>query len=102
MKRKYNKKLYDSNKIADFFSMTNLDVYKHIKKGNRLDLVYKVLNNDNLTLKEKRAYLFYNTSLSLGMKNNLWERYTGDYGYAYCKSGSYSLEFKIIQEEGQV
>lgn len=75
---------------------------KHIAKGNRLDLVYSVLSNANLTTKEKRDYLYNNTSLSLGMKNNLFERYMGDYGFSYCKTGSYSLEFKIHQEGGQV
>ena len=102
MKRKYTKSSIDTRKIADFFGMQRIDVNKHIAKGNRLDLVYSVLSNDDLTTKEKRTYLFHNTSLSLGMKNNLWERYCGDYGYAYCKSGSYSLEFEIIQEGGQV
>ena len=102
MKRKYNRVLIDTRIISDFFGMSRIDVNKHIAKGNRLDLVYSVLNNDSLSIKEKRTYLFHNTSLSLGMKNNLWERFTGDYGYAYCKSGSYSLEFEIIQEGGQV
>ena len=102
MARKYKRKTYDTNIIADFFSMQPIDVYKHIAIGNRLDLVYTVLNNDSLTTKQKRTYLFYNTSLSLGMKNKLWERYNGDYGFSYCQSTSMSLEFEIIQEGGSV
>ena len=102
MKRKYNKTLIDTRKIADFFGMAHIDVYKHIKKGNRLDLVYSVLSNDDLTIKEKRTYLFHNTSLSLGMKNNLWERFTGDYGFEYCKTGSNSLDVLIQQEGGKL
>lgn len=102
MARKYNNKTYDTKEIAEFFSMKPIDVYKNIYKGNRLDLVYTVLSNDKLTTKQKRTYLFYNTSMSEKMKDKLWERYFGDYGYAYCKATSISLEFEIIQEGGSV
>ena len=102
MGRKSNKKTYDPDKIADFFGMDKIYIRRHIANGKRLDLVYLVLSNDDLTIKEKRDYLFYKTSLSSNMKINLWERFTGDFGYNYCKSGSYSLEFEIIQEGGAV
>jgi len=102
MKRKYNKSLIDTNLIADFFSMSRIDVNKHIAKNRRLDLIYKVFTNDNLTTKEKRTYLYHNTNLSLEMKNNIYERFMGDYGFSYCKTGSMSLDFEIIQEGGAI
>ena len=102
MKRKYNRSLIDTRLIADFFGMSRSDVNKHLAKNRRLDLIYKVFNNDNLTTKEKRTYLYHNTNMSLEMKNNLWERFNGDYGYNYCKTGSMSLDFEILQEGGAV
>ena len=102
MDRKHNKSIVDTKIIADFFGMPRIIVNRHIVTGKRLDFVYSVLNNDNVSLKDKRNYLFKNTSLSLNMKINLWERFIGDFGYEYCKSGSYSLDFEIIQEGGTV
>ena len=89
-----HKSIVSTNKIADFFGMSRTDVNKNIAKGNRLDLVYSVLSKDNLTLSQKKDYL-RNTSLSEGMKNNLFERYMGDYGFEYCRTGSNSLEVRI-------
>ncbi len=99
---KQSKSIIDPKEIAKFFDMELQNIHKHIAKGFRLDLIYIVFNDDKLTTKQKRTYLYHNTSLSLGMKNSLFERYIGDYGYAYAKSGSYSLDFEIHQERGTV
>jgi hypothetical protein len=88
-----NKSLIDTKLIADFFGMSRLVVNKHLAKKSPLDLIYIVFNDDNLTTREKRTYLYHNTDLTLNMKNNLWERFNGDYGFEYCKTGSMSLEF---------
>lgn len=94
MKRKYVKKLISTRELADFFSMHNVDVYRCLRMGLRLDYVYIVFNRDDLTIKEKREWL-YKTSMSKRKKDNIFERCMGDYGFLYNRSKSKSLEFRI-------
>jgi len=94
MKHKYTKKLIDIKELADFFGMEKVDIGKHFAKGNRLDYIYIVLNRDDLTTREKKTYL-YKTSMSEAFKDNIWQRFSGDYWFAYCRGKSKSLEFRI-------
>jgi len=84
----------DIDILIDFFSMHRTAIYRHIKRGLRLDYIYIVLNRPELTTKEKRDYI-YKTSMSFGMKENIWSRYQGDYGFLYCQDKSNSLEFRV-------
>jgi len=94
MKRKYIKKVIKIDVLADFFGMEKVDIGKAFAKGYRLDYVYIVFNRDDLTIREKKTYL-YKTSMSESFKNNIWQRFSGDYWFAYCKNKSNSLEVTI-------
>jgi hypothetical protein len=86
--------LVSTDILTDFFSMHLTQVSRHLKSGLRLDNIYIVLNRPDLTTKEKRDYVF-RCSMSFSMKENIWNRFQGDYGYAYCKQKSNSLEFRV-------
>jgi|LGVF01.2.fsa_nt_gb hypothetical protein len=95
------KKLVNTHTLADFFGMGTMDTNRHIKNGLRLDYIYIVLNREDLTIKQKRNYI-KNTSMSLGMQENIWNRYQGDYGFLYCKQKSNTLDVLIQQEGGTI
>ena len=101
MNDKRNKQQIKNSVLAEYFYMHKTQISRHLKSGLRLDYIYIVLNRPDLTTKEKRNYIF-NTSMSFSMKENIWSRYQGDYGFAYCQQKSNSLEFEIIQEGGAV
>lgn len=80
--------------LVEYFQMPRSIVNRHLKSGLRLDYCYLVLNRIDLSTKEKRNYIF-NTSMSFSMKENIWNRFQGDYGFAYCKQKSNSIEFRV-------
>lgn len=94
MKQKNNKYRVKTSLLVDFFSMPLSVVNRHLRSGLRLDCLYIVLNRPDLTTKQKRDFVF-NTSMSFSMKENIWNRFQGDYGFAYCKQKSNSLEFRV-------
>ena len=61
--------------IGNYFGIHHTVARQHIiARGNRLDLVYVVLNRRDLTDKQKRAYIM-GTSLTELMKQKVWTRF---------------------------
>ena len=86
MKKRVNKKsLIRKTTLKDFFGMSSKDVSLYFSKGCYLDFIYIVLNRDDLTRAEKKKYI-YSLSITEEIKDNLWQRFCGDFWFKYCKN----------------
>lgn len=81
--------------LVSYFNIAHATVTAHIRRGNRLDLVYVVLNRPELTDKQKENYVL-KTSMTDYMKLKVLAAYIDN------KSKPQPLEFPVIQERGIV
>ena len=92
LKKHFKKPLVDVELLVDFYDLNRGDILRHINMWKRLDFIYIIFTSKKYSIREKRDYLM-KTSLSDKMKNTIFERFTGDYGFKYCKQKSHSREF---------
>jgi hypothetical protein len=85
------KKIVPTKVLADYFAMSNSDVCRNLRRGVRLDFVYIVFEDESIPRKKKREYL-YNTSIDEKTKDNIWQRYIGDWGFPYCQEKGFEEE----------
>lgn len=67
--------------LAKYFNVDTTTINRNIRQGNRYDLLYCILTKEDLTRRQKKTFVF-NTSMSLEMKNAVWNRYLETTGIA--------------------
>jgi len=84
--------------ICDMFYLHPSGIRRHIQRGIPFYEIHDTFNNDELTRKEKRNYL-YKLKIERKQQDMVWQRFMGDAEADYMKQENFMQNYTDYMEE---